>query len=181
MAQLRVLDGTPAGNAVRTPQAGEQQVPVPVPVPSNYVPPITLVLRGLGISESDLQQPTVSVASSFLRFILGELVRRGPFDPAWYAGRYPDVEGARLSGQLPSLHQHYYTTGYFEARLPCEPAFDPDLYYSLYEDVSRAFSPADSAGLRHHFTTQGWWEGRVGTPELRHEADRWLEASKGGR
>ncbi|MBV9756654.1 MAG: hypothetical protein JO047_06330 [Alphaproteobacteria bacterium] len=113
----------------------------------------------------------------FLRFIVGELVRQGRFDPAWYAERNPDVEGARLAGEVASLHEHYCTTGYFEGRLPCELAFDADWYYSRYEDVSRAFSPADAEALVQHFRASGWREGRAGTPECRRDADRWLEAA----
>lgn len=174
--QVQVYDRVSLESAAPQPEQPEQRKGA-----THYVPPVTVVLRGLGITEFDLQQKTVSVSTPFLRFIISELVRRGAFDPAWYAERYPDVEGARLAGQSPSLHQHYCTQGYFEGRLPCEPPFDPDWYYSRYDDVSRAFSPADPAALRQHFTSQGWWEGRAGTPELRNDADRWLEAANEGR
>lgn len=142
-----------------------------------YVPPVTVMLRGLGITESDLQQPAVAVSTSFLRFIIGELVSRGEFDAFWYASRYPDVEGARLAGEVPSLHDHYCKQGYFEGRLPRELPFDPDWYHSHYEDVSRVFSPADPDAMHQHYRTQGWWEGRSGTPEMCKDADRWLEAA----
>lgn len=142
-----------------------------------YVPPITVVLRGLGLTELDLRRDKVTVSMAFLRFVISQIVRRAEFDPAWYAERYPDVEGARLAGQVASLHEHYYTQGYFEGRLPCELQFDPDWYRSRYEDVSLAFSPDDTDALRQHFRAQGWREGRAGTPEIRRDADRWLEAA----
>ena len=100
-----------------------------------YVPPAALLMKGLGITERDLSKDTVSVSTAFLRFIISELVSRGRFDPRWYSERYPDVEGARLAGEVTSLHGHYCTQGYFE--------------------------------------------GRTGTPELRKEADRWVEAARG--
>lgn len=146
-----------------------------------YVPPLSLLLRGLGIGERDLSRETATVSIPFLRFIISELVSRGAFDPRWYAERYPDVEGARLAGQVASLHRHYCTQGYFEGRLPTELPFDPDWYYSRYEDVAQTFSPADPEALRQHFEVQGWSEGRTGTPEQRKEADRWVEASRGKR
>lgn len=153
----------------------------PVPQPParevSYVPPVTVVLRGLGITELDLRREKVTVSTAFLRFIISQLVRRAEFDPAWYAERYPDVEGARLAGQVPSLHEHYCTQGYFEGRLSCDLDFDPDWYCSRYEDVSRVFSPEDTEALRQHFRAQGWREGRAGTPEARKDADRWLEAA----
>lgn len=143
---------------------------------TGYVPPVTVILRGLGVTSADLEQKTASVSTSFLRFVISELVRRGPFDPTWYAERYPDVKGAWLAGHLSSLHQHYCTQGYFEGRLPCDLAFDPAWYFSSYSDVSQAFSPADAAALLQHFRSQGLWEGRSGTPAARDEADRWLQA-----
>ena len=144
---------------------------------ARYVPPIELVLRGLGITETDFRQERATVSTRFLRFILGELARLGRFDPDWYAERNPDVEGARLAGDVTSLHEHYCTSGYFEGRLPYELPFDADWYYSRYDDVSRAFSPADPEAMLLHYCSQGWREGRAGTPEIRGESDRWLEAA----
>ncbi len=141
------------------------------------MPPISLVLRGLGITDLDPRNEKVAVSTRFLRFLISQLVSRGEFDPAWYSEQYPDVEGARLAGQIVSLHEHYCTQGYFEGRSPCDLGFDPAWYLSRYEDVSRAFSPDDAQALRQHFRTQGWREGRAGTPAVRKEADRWLEAA----
>jgi hypothetical protein len=89
-----------------------------------YVPPIAVVLRGLGITELELRQDKVAVSTQFLRFVISQLVSRAEFDPDWYAERYPDVEAARLAGQVASLHDHYCSQGYFEGRLPCELPFD---------------------------------------------------------
>jgi len=146
-----------------------------------YVPPVSLVLRGLGIANQDLGSETATVSTAFLRFLIGEVVKRGAFDPHWCAEHYPDVEGARLAGQVALLHQHYCVQGYFERRLPGELPFDPDWYYSRYDNVAQAFSPADPEGMRRHFETQGWDECRAGVPEVRKDADRWLAAARGQR
>jgi hypothetical protein len=146
-----------------------------------YVPPVAVMLRGLGITELDLRGDSATVSTAFLRFVISEIVKRGAFDPRWYAERYPDVESARLAGEVSSLHQHYCMQGYFEGRVPGELPCDPDWYYSRYEDVAQTYSPADSDGLRDHYETQGWYEGRAGTPEVSKEADRWLAAARGDR
>jgi len=161
--------------------APPQEQPAPTKPRPGFVPPLNLLLRGLGITERDLGMETVTVSTAFLRFIISEIVSRGAFDPVWYADRYPDVEGARLAGQVASLHAHYCRQGYFEGRFSGEMPFDPDWYYSRYEDVARAFSPADPEALRRHFETQGCLEGRAGTPEQRKDADRWVEAVRGKR
>lgn len=143
-----------------------------------YLPPIAVVLRGLGITELDLRQDKVTVSTQFLRFVVGYLVSRGEFDPSWYAEKYPDVEAARMAGLVNSLQDHYCTQGYFEGRMPCELPFDPEWYHGRYQDVAQAFSPDDVEGLHQHFRNQGWREGRVGVAEVRKEADRWMEAAR---
>ena len=173
---LQVHDEVSADVLVSAPEQPAQSQPK-----TAYMPPIAVVLRGLGLTEPELRQETVTVSTCFLRFIISELVSRGEFDPAWYAARYPDVEGARLAGRVSSLHQHYCTQGYFEGRAPCELPIDPDWYHSQYDDVSQAFSPADFDAMCQHYRTQGWREGRAGTPGLRKHADRWLEAASGKR
>jgi polysaccharide pyruvyl transferase WcaK-like protein len=44
-----------------------------------------------------------------------------PFDPDWYRGAYPDVEGAVSQGHIASLEQHYLDFGSREGRLPVPP------------------------------------------------------------
>ncbi len=143
-----------------------------------YLPPLSLVLAGLGICELDLVQPQVTVASSFLRFIFNELARLMPFDPAYYAAANPDVEAARLAGDVASLHDHFVTQGYMERRAPCDLPFDAFYYATHYDDLSRAFDPRDTAGLRRHYTGHGWQEGRVGVAWQRPDADRWTTAAR---
>jgi hypothetical protein len=134
------------------------------------------VLAGLGICELDLAQPQVTVASSFLRFLFNELARGMPFDATYYAAANPDVEAARLAGDVASLHEHFVAQGYFERRAPCDLPFDPFYYATHYDDLSRAFDPRDAAGLHRHYTGHGWQEGRVGVHWQRRDADRWTAA-----
>ncbi len=143
-----------------------------------YAPPLTLLLAGLDITELDLAQETVSVRAGFLRFLIQEFARLLPFDPAFYGRAYPDVEAARLVGDVPSLHAHFVVQGYFERRQPCAMAFDPAEYAALYPDLTRAFDPADIYALRAHFVGHGWQEGRVGVAAQAAEAERWLTAAQ---
>ena len=144
-----------------------------------YAPPLALLLTGLDVTELDFAQERLSVRAGFLRFLLQEFARSLPFDPVFYARAYPDVEAARLAGDVPSLHAHFVRQGYFERRQPCAMPFDPADYVALYPDLARAFDPADIYALRAHFVGHGWQEGRVGVSAQRAEAERWLGAVKG--
>jgi hypothetical protein len=148
--------------------------------PAPYVPPAALVLQGLDVTELDLHAPRVSVSSAFLRFLVGEFARTMTFDANFYREANPDVEGARLAGDVATLHEHFVTTGYFERRQPHDLPFDAFYYASHYEDLARVFSPADSAALHTHFVGHGWQEGRVGVSWQRADADRWVAAVRAG-
>jgi hypothetical protein len=144
----------------------------------SYLPPLALLLDGLGTTELDLARPVARVNAAFLRFLLQEFARTLPFDPVFYARAYPDVEAARLAGEVPTLHEHFVTQGYFERRQPCGIPFDPREYYSGYKDLATAFDPADIYALRAHFMDRGWQEGRAGVSWQRGEAERWLGAAR---
>ena len=95
------------------------------------------------------------------------------FDQDWYAEKYPDVEGARLAGDVQSLLAHFKTAGYFEGRLPAELPFDPQFYRRHYRDIAETFPASDPEGMRAHFLTSGYFEGRAGTAEMLAEVERW--------
>ncbi len=143
-----------------------------------YAPPLALLLAGLGVTELDFAQETLSVRAGFLRFLIQEFARCLPFDPIFYARAYPDVEAARLAGDVPSLHAHFVTQGYFERRQPCAMPFDPADYVAMYPDLAHAYDPADIYALRAHFVGHGWQEGRVGVAAQMPEAERWLTAAR---
>ena len=62
------------------------------------------------------------------------------FDDQWYSGTYPDVEGARLAGDVKSLREHFISSGYLEGRLPIELPFDPQWYLGLLRRHSQGLS-----------------------------------------
>lgn len=149
------------------------------PLPQvDYVPPVSLVFQGLDITELDLAREHVTVQGGFLRFLIGELARRAAFDGTFYASTNPDVEAARLAGDVTTLHGHFIEQGYFERRQPAEMALDVDYYRSTYLDLAEAFSGAEPTVLGEHYRRHGWQEGRVGTEAQRAEADRWVAAAR---
>jgi hypothetical protein len=141
-----------------------------------YVPPLEIILRGLGLQKSDFEREDVIVSSRFLKFLISKLALFSAFDPVWYASAYPDVEAARLAGDIGSLKEHFISAGYFEGRLPSEPSFDPKWYRNHYKDIGDIFSDQDVEGLRNHFFSKGYYEGRIGARELNKAISEWLEA-----
>ena len=146
--------------------------------PRAYVPPLALVLQGLDVTEMDFRGPRVSVSASFLRFVLGEMARAMPFDPAYYGDANPDVEAARLAGDVATLHDHFVAQGYFERRQPHALPFDAFYYVNHYDDLAAAFDPKDASTLHTHYQGHGWQEGRAGVSWQRADADRWVLAAR---
>jgi hypothetical protein len=145
-----------------------------------YAPPIGLILDGLDTNELELNKKRVSVTSSFLRFLIGEMARAMPFDGDYYRHANPDVEAARLAGDVSTLHEHFVLQGYFERRQPHDLPFDAAYYATNYDDLSRAFDIRDGLALRRHYDGHGWQEGRVGVAWQRTDADRWVSAARAG-
>jgi hypothetical protein len=146
---------------------------------SGYFPPGNLLLQQLGVSAADLRDAKVQVNGPALGFLIAAFARRVSFDPDYYAQANPDVEGARLAGDVPSLYAHFLTAGYLEGRLPSELAFDPAWYHSHYEDIGASFRASDTEGMRDHYVTKGYFEGRAGTEAELPEAELWLSGSIG--
>ena len=146
--------------------------------PLAYVPPLALVLQGLDVTEMDFHGPRVSVSAPFLRFVLGEMARAMPFDASYYGDANPDVEAARLAGDVSTLHEHFVAQGYFERRQPHALPFDAFYYVSHYDDLAAAFNPKDALALHTHYQGYGWQEGRAGVSWQRADADRWVHAAR---
>jgi hypothetical protein len=139
-----------------------------------YLPPCSFLLEGLGISASQLTgSGTITVTRKFLRVLIGALARRLRVDENWYAETYPDVEGARLAGDIESLRGHFAQSGYLEGRLPAELPFDPQFYRRHYKDIAESFPASDPEAMRAHFLTSGYFEGRAGTAEMLAELEHW--------
>jgi hypothetical protein len=144
-----------------------------------YLPPCSLLLEGLGVTKADLTgNGTVPVSRKFLRALVCELARQTRLDERWYAETYPDVEGARLAGDIKSLRAHFFESGYIEGRLPAPPRFDPRVYGKHYRDIADAFPSADAETLRRHFFSSGYFEGRAGTADMLAEVERWQALTK---
>jgi hypothetical protein len=145
----------------------------------DYLPPCSLLLEGLGVTEADLTgSGTVPVSRKFLRVLISELACRPRVDEHWYAETYPDVEGARLAGDIKSLREHFIVSGYIEGRLPAPLPFDPRFYCKHYRDIADAFPSADADTLRRHFLSSGYFEGRAGTAEMLAGVERWQALTK---
>ena len=144
-----------------------------------YLPPCAILLEGLGVSATQLTgNGTITVTRKFLRVLIGALARRMRVDEGWYAETYPDVEGARLAGDIESLRGHFVQSGYFEGRLPAELPFDPQFYRRHYRDIAESFPASDPEGMRAHFLTAGYFEGRAGTAEMLAELEDWQALAK---
>jgi hypothetical protein len=149
-------------------------------MPSGYVPPAAVILERLGISAAQLSTGgSVSVSAAFLRVLISEVAKRANFDPEWYARKYPDVESARLAGDIESLASHFVRAGFFEGRLPNQLPFDPVFYRKHYRDIAESFPSSDPEGMRDHFVTKGYFEGRAGTQDGLAEADFWRLGANG--
>ena len=146
----------------------------------HYVPPCAFLLEGLGISAADFEgSGTITVTRRCLQALISEVARQMQFDDQWYSGTYPDVEGARLAGDVKSLREHFISSGYLEGRVPIELPFDPQWYWGYYADIAKAFPSADPDAMRIHFQTKGYFEGRAGTAEMLLDVNRWLKLVKG--
>ena len=158
----------PDGHLIPSTQSDHAQTLTP------YFPPIRLILEGLDTDEMDLNKKRVSVSASFLRFLIGEIVRPMKFDDDFYRSANPDVEAALLAGDVATLHEHFVVQGYFERRQPHALQFDA----AYYDDLARVFDAEDEPALRQHYVARGWQEGRVAVWWQRSEADRWVAAAR---
>ncbi len=147
----------------------------------SYFLPCALILKGLGLTEADLHRDIATIKVDFLLKIISEIAKFQKFDETYYSENYRDIEGARLSGVVPSLHSHFVETGYLEGRLPYEIPFDADWYYSHYVDLADVYAAHDAVGLRQHFVNTGHLEGRAGTAATLSEAERWQGWLAGAR
>ncbi len=140
-----------------------------------YVPPLSVIMAGLGTTAVDLgMADTVTVSAQYLTFLLRRLLSDGvAVDQAWYQDRYLDIRGAVMAGQVASPEAHYRGTGWLEGRLPHEVAFDAAWYYGHYDDLHAVFDADDVDGLRYHFYTRGYFEGRAGVATALDAAEAW--------
>ena len=96
----------------------------------------------------------------FLRPLIAGIL----FDEAWYLAAYPDIAEAIAAGVIPSAHEHYLQSGYFEHRLPYDIEVHSDWYVAQYDDVRAAVAAGTFTNGRDHFLQSGFREGRLPHP-----------------
>ena len=101
------------------------------------------------------------VERHFLIMLMSAKVASIKFDEAWYLARYPDVKDAVKRGVVPSAHDHYVVSGYYEHRMPCVIRVDEKWYLESYPDVAKAISAGVYKSGQAHFDTAGFREGRL--------------------
>ena len=139
-----------------------------------YIPPVTLLYKVLGIEKLPSDQETISVSTKGLRDLISLILERAPVDDAWYRGVNADVAAAIIAGVIPSAKDHYIRAGYFEGRLPCEPTVDEAWYLTCYPDVAEAQRKGMVGSAKAHFRDYGREEGRAGVPEHEAASNKWI-------
>jgi hypothetical protein len=142
-------------------------------------PPVDVLTSYLGISPSQLEKPdgeVIPVKAELLQLLLKLALHQAPFDPDWYAGKYPDVADAVSRGEITSLKEHFVSTGYFENRLGAEVEVDADWYAATYPDISAAITEGRIASAKAHYNTVGKKEWRIPTPDAADEQRAWRKA-----
>jgi len=140
-----------------------------------YLPHIDLLLQALRISRERLNSRSkIAVDARLLRGLLQALAATQPFDEEFYRATYPDLASANDSGEIPDLHQHFISSGYFEGRFGVRPAVDEAFYTGTYKDIAQAVLRGDIADGAEHYLRSGAAEGRVPSAEARPAIDAWV-------
>ena len=111
--------------------------------------------------------PTVAVpASLFRELIITALRAKGAFDEQFYLAANPDVRRAVDRKEIASGAEHYYSTGYFEVRLPMKILVDEKYYLKSNPDIEEAVRQGVVKNIQEHFETAGFQEGRLPHPDF---------------
>jgi len=122
---------------------------------SLYIPPLSIILKRLGISLCSLDKPEISVSSLFVKYLLTQILQKCDIDTKFYSEKYPDISDIVSSGKFKSLDEHFVHQGYYEGRLPAPLAFDPMWYRNRYADMAQLAAAAGDAGLERHYIEHG--------------------------
>jgi hypothetical protein len=118
----------------------------------------SLINQGLVTGENDAH---FRVERNFLISLLAQRIAKIKFDETWYLSRYPDVRDAVKLGVVPSGHQHYVESGYFEHRMPAAILVNEKWYLQAYPDVAEAMRAGVYKSGQSHFDIAGFREGRL--------------------
>ena len=100
-------------------------------------------------------------ADLFRQLIASALQGKGMFDENYYLSVNSDIQDAVRRGAIESASEHYYTTGYFEGRLPKKLLVDEKFYLEANPDVAEAVRKGLVKDAQEHFENAGFREGRV--------------------
>jgi hypothetical protein len=84
-----------------------------------------------------------------------------PVDEDWYGTIYPDIKPLIAKNLIGTPAQHYRNLGYFEGKLPFEPAVDEKWYIETYPDVKTKWVDEGRGRAKDHFIQFGYVEGRL--------------------
>lgn len=106
----------------------------------------------------------VAVQRDHLVVFLSPHVAKIYFDEDWYISQYPDIADAVEEGIIPSAHDHYIKSGYYEGRMPYEIKVDEGWYLAQYADIRDAVADGKFTSGQDHFQQAGIREGRLPYP-----------------
>jgi hypothetical protein len=110
----------------------------------------------------DTSNQTVTVpAELFRKLLMTALKTKGEFEESFYVASNPDLRTAIRKGEIPSAADHYYSTGYFENRMPKRFVVDEEWYLEESPDVRKAVQQKRIRNAQMHFDTNGFTEGRA--------------------
>ena len=143
---------------------------------SRYVPPIEIVMHGLGVASLAADDDRITVSARFLRLLLAEFARSAAVDPDFYLATHAQAAAEIAAGKPPNAAEHFAIKGYFQGLMPAAPAFDPAWYVARYTDLAAL----DPDAARAHFLRAGLREGRAGTADGLI-AEAWRNAAMASR
>jgi hypothetical protein len=120
-------------------------------------------LRNLVTKEADGSgNETITMPASLFRQLLASALKsNGMFDETFYTAHNSDVSEAIRKNTIMGGASHYFTTGYFEDRLPCKLLVDERFYLESNADVAAAIRKGLVKSAQEHFEYTGFKEGRA--------------------
>ena len=97
----------------------------------------------------------------FNQMLASALQSKNIFDESFYLAINTDIRDAIRNDVIKSAADHYYTTGYFEGRLPRKLVVDEKFYLAENPDVVDAIRKGVIKNAQEHFEYAGFREGRL--------------------
>jgi hypothetical protein len=104
---------------------------------------------------------TVTIPADLFRQLLGSALQaKSALDQQFYLATNSDIRAAVEQGRIHGASEHYYSTGYFEDRLPKKLLVDERYYLEQNPDVAEAIREGIIKSAQEHFDYAGFKEGR---------------------